>query len=63
MRTEFFTIAGGNKTALIWECESSMQKQVVEETLTSSEQVGFITETMPPTRPARNEGCWIGSRL
>ena len=21
------------------------------------------SETIPPTRPARNEGCWIGSRL
>ncbi len=49
MIVRYFTIAGGNKTALVWGCEDEDRSVVASDILTHTEQVGFVTEGSSPT--------------
>lgn len=44
MRTKYFTIAGGNKTCLVWMCPEEHRSACAQELLTEVEQVGFVSE-------------------
>lgn len=46
MRTEYFTIAGGNKTCLVWDCPQDRQEALIKEILQNVDQVGFVTNNM-----------------
>lgn len=48
MRTEYFTIAGGNKTCLVWDCPKDKQEVLVKEILRGVDQVGFVLDGIPP---------------
>jgi len=48
MRTEYFTIAGGNKTCLVWDCPQGSQNTLVHEMLHGVDQVGFISDSKTP---------------
>jgi hypothetical protein len=48
MIVRYFTIAGGNKTALVWDCLLSEQSVVASRLLSHVEQVGFVTEGESP---------------
>ena len=48
MQIEYFTIAGGNKTALVWDCPESERLEKVNVLLSTVEQVGFVTDGERP---------------
>jgi hypothetical protein len=48
MRTEYFTIAGGNKTCLVWDCPQERQDTIVGEMLHGVDQVGFVSNGNTP---------------
>ena len=43
MQTKYFTIAGGNKTALIWDCPVGDKHIHIRKILPTVEQIGFVT--------------------
>ncbi len=43
MRIKYFTIAGGNKTALVWDCSECDRERCVADILPTVEQIGFVT--------------------
>jgi len=43
MQVKYFTIAGGNKTALVWDCPPSDREKCVNDILPTVEQLGFVT--------------------
>jgi hypothetical protein len=49
MIVRYFTIAGGNKTALVWDCQDENRSDVASDLLAHTEQVGFVTEGESPT--------------
>ena len=48
MQVKYFTIAGGNKTALIWDCPEAERLPKANELLATVEQVGFVTDGERP---------------
>ena len=48
MHTRFFTIAGGNKTALVWDCDPQDRLLVTKKLLSHVEQVGFVEQRERP---------------
>jgi hypothetical protein len=48
MQIKHFTIAGGNKTALVWDCPENERLVKATELLSAVEQVGFVTEGEQP---------------
>ena len=48
MQIEYFTIAGGNKTALVWDCPENERLVKATELLSAVEQVGFVTDGERP---------------
>ncbi|MFZ2252996.1 MAG: hypothetical protein WAW13_02340 [Minisyncoccia bacterium] len=49
MRTQYFTIAGGNKTCLVWDLPQHERSALMSELLHGVDQVGFIEENASPT--------------
>lgn len=45
MQIKYFTIAGGNKTALVWDCPIQDRAEQTRNLLPHVEQVGFVTDS------------------
>ncbi len=63
MHTELFTIAGGNKTALIWGCDDAQRHEVIQKMLSTVEQLGFISEGVLPHLSMMGEELCINATL
>lgn len=48
MQVKYFTIAGGNKTALVWDCPENERLEKANVLLSSVEQVGFVIDGERP---------------